>query len=63
MKKYIVFDTETTNSLDDPMFFDIGWAVIDETGKITGYTTTIGGADTVFPFSNIYNIAETQSVV
>ena len=33
MKKYIVFDTETTNSLDDPMFFDIGWAVIDETGK------------------------------
>lgn len=27
--------------------------VIDpDTGKITGYTTTIGGADTVFPFSN-----------
>lgn len=27
--------------------------VIDEsTGEITGYKTTIGGADTVFPFSN-----------
>ena len=25
--------------------------VIDETGKITGYKTNIGGADTVFPFS------------
>lgn len=25
--------------------------VIDETGKITGYTTSVGGADTVFPFS------------
>lgn len=25
--------------------------VIDETGKITGYKTTVGGADTVFPFS------------
>ena len=27
--------------------------VIDEEGKITGYTTTIGGADTVFPFSSL----------
>lgn len=27
--------------------------IIDETGKITGYMTTIGGADTVFPFSEI----------
>jgi len=25
--------------------------VLDETGKITGYKTDIGGADTVFPFS------------
>lgn len=25
--------------------------VIDETGKITGYKTKIGGADSVFPFS------------
>ena len=26
--------------------------VLDETGKITGYRTNIGGADTVFPFSS-----------
>ena len=26
--------------------------VIDETGKITGYKTSVGGADTVFPFSS-----------
>lgn len=25
--------------------------IIDETGKITGYKTTVGGADTVFPFN------------
>lgn len=24
--------------------------IIDDSGKITGYTTNIGGADTVFPF-------------
>ena len=34
MKKYIIFDTETTNSLDDPIFFDIGWAVIDAEGSV-----------------------------
>ena len=26
--------------------------IIDETGKITGYKTSVGGADTVFPFNN-----------
>lgn len=30
--------------------------VIDDTGKITGYKTKIGGADTVFPFSSDYRI-------
>ena len=31
----IVFDTETTNSIDDPIIYDIGWAVIDlETREI-----------------------------
>lgn len=29
--------------------------IIDEAGKITGYKTTIGGADTVFPFSTIFS--------
>lgn len=33
-KKYIVLDTETTNSLDDPMAYDIGFAVIDRAGKV-----------------------------
>lgn len=34
MEKFIVFDTETTNSLDDPFCYDVGWAVVDATGKI-----------------------------
>lgn len=34
MKKFIVLDTETTNSLDDPLAYDIGFAVIDEKGKV-----------------------------
>lgn len=33
--KVIVLDTETTNSIDDPICYDIGWAVVDpETGEI-----------------------------
>lgn len=27
---YIVFDCETTNTMDDPMVYDLGWSVIDE---------------------------------
>ena len=34
MKKVIVLDTETTNSLDDPFTYDIGWAVTDRKGNI-----------------------------
>lgn len=34
MRKFIVLDTETANSIDDPMCYDIGFAVIDETGKV-----------------------------
>lgn len=34
MEKYIVLDTETTNSIDDPIVYDIGFAVIDSTGKV-----------------------------
>lgn len=33
-EKVIVLDTETTNSLDDPIAYDIGFAVIDTKGKI-----------------------------
>lgn len=32
--KVIVFDTETTNTIDDPIFFDIGWAVVDFDGNV-----------------------------
>lgn len=31
---FIVLDTETTNSLDDPFCYDIGWAVVDRNGKV-----------------------------
>lgn len=34
MTKVIVFDTETTNTIDDPIFFDIGWAVVDFDGNV-----------------------------
>lgn len=32
--------------------------VYDETGKITGYKTKIGGADTVFPFKNGLSVSD-----
>ena len=31
---YIVFDTETTNGFDDPMVYDLGFAVIDKKGNV-----------------------------
>ena len=31
---FIVVDTETTNSIDDPLCYDIGFAVIDKTGHV-----------------------------
>ena len=34
MEKYIVIDTETTNSLDDPICYDVGFAVVDREGAI-----------------------------
>lgn len=34
MKKYLIIDTETTNSLDDPLAYDVGFAVIDEDGQV-----------------------------
>lgn len=34
MEKYLVLDTETTNSLDDPICYDIGFVVTDEKGKV-----------------------------
>lgn len=34
MEKFIVIDTETTNSIDDPICYDIGFAVVDAKGKV-----------------------------
>ena len=34
MEKFIVIDTETTNSIDDPIVYDIGFAVVDAKGKV-----------------------------
>ena len=33
-EKFIVIDTETANSIDDPIVYDIGFAVVDRTGKV-----------------------------
>lgn len=33
-EKYLVIDTETTNSIDDPICYDIGFAVVDKEGKV-----------------------------
>ena len=33
-EKFIVIDTETTNNIDDPIVYDIGFAVVDHTGKV-----------------------------
>lgn len=34
MEKLIVLDTETTNSIDEPLMYDIGWIVTDRNGTI-----------------------------
>lgn len=33
-ERFIVLDTETTNSIDDPFCYDVGWAVIDKDGNV-----------------------------
>ena len=33
-EKFIVIDTETTNSLDDPICYDVGFAVVDANGNV-----------------------------
>ena len=32
--KYIILDTETANDIECPLVYDLGFAVIDETGKV-----------------------------
>jgi DNA polymerase III epsilon subunit-like protein len=33
-ERFIVVDTETTNSIDDPICYDVGWAVVDKFGTV-----------------------------
>ena len=37
---FIVIDTETTNTLEEPIAYDIGWAVIDENGETNTVIST-----------------------
>lgn len=32
--KFLVIDTETTNSIDDPFCYDVGFAVVEATGEV-----------------------------
>ena len=32
--KFLVIDTETTNSIDDPFCYDVGFAVVNATGEV-----------------------------
>lgn len=34
MEKYLIVDTETANSLEQPLMYDFGYAVIDTKGKV-----------------------------
>ena len=34
MQKYLMFDTETTNSVECPICYDFGFSVIDDDGKV-----------------------------
>jgi len=31
---YMVFDTETANTIDDPLVYDIGFAIVDKKGRV-----------------------------
>lgn len=31
---FIVLDTETTNSIEEPLAYDIGWAIVTEEGEV-----------------------------
>ena len=31
---FLVFDTETANSLDNPLMYDLGFAIVDKRGKV-----------------------------
>lgn len=50
MLSFFILILLTNNLAQQPEWIE------DSTGKITGYKTSIGGADTVFPFSGNYTV-------
>ena len=38
---YIVFDTETCNNMDNPLMYDLGFAVVDKKGNVYAYFSFI----------------------
>ena len=53
---FLVFDTETANSLDNPLMYDLGFAIVDKRGKVYARFSLII-ADVFFGMSNIMKSA------
>lgn len=53
---FLVFDTETANSLDNPLMYDLGFAVVDKRGKVYEKFSLII-ADIFFGMSDIMKTA------
>lgn len=53
---FLVFDTETANSLDNPLMYDLGFAIVDKRGKVYAQFSLII-ADVFFGMSNIMKSA------
>lgn len=53
---YVVFDTETANGFDDPIVYDLGFAVIDKKGNVyESYSFVIG--DVFYGMKNLMKSA------
>lgn len=53
---FLVFDTETANTLDNPLMYDLGFAIVDKRGKVYARFSLII-ADVFFGMSNIMKSA------
>ena len=55
-KKYLILDVETANMVEDPLVYDIGFAIADNTGKIyEAYSFVI--SDIFFDMADIMKTA------
>jgi DNA polymerase III epsilon subunit-like protein len=50
-EKFLVIDTETTNSLDDPICYDIGFAVVNRKGEV--YETHSYAVEEVYNYPDL----------